>query len=100
VHQGFTPLFGPASDSAKAAAIVKLGTKFSFIEKNLLGGPFLVGDKFSIADSYMYIVLGWGRYTGVDLSGHPKVQAYWASIDAMPQVVAAHALMAANPSST
>jgi hypothetical protein len=90
-------------------------TQFSFIEKNLLGrdvkvavkggevtlpGLFLVGGKFSIADSYLYIVLTWPQYVGVDMSGYPLLQAYSAGIAALPQVVAAHALMATNPSST
>mmetsp|Transcript_3020 Transcript_3020/g.7005 ORF Transcript_3020/g.7005 Transcript_3020/m.7005 type:complete len:205 (+) Transcript_3020:55-669(+) len=100
VHASFGPLFGPLSEEAKAAQIVKLGTKFSFIEKNLLGGQFLVGGKFSIADSYLYICLSWAAYLGVDLAGYPKVQAYFAGIHALPQVAAAHALMATNPSST
>jgi len=115
VHASFGPLFGPLSEEAKAAQIVKLGTKFSFIEKNLLGndvkiavrdgemtvpGLFLVGGKFSIADSYLYIVLSWPQYVGVDMTGYPLLQAYSAGIAALPKVVAAHALMATNPSST
>jgi glutathione S-transferase len=103
VHANFGPLFGPLSEEGKAAQIEKLGKKFAFIEKDLLTGAgkgqFLVGGKFSIADSYLYIVLGWGRWVGVDLSAYPAVKAYWEGIDQLPQVVAAHAKIATNPSS-
>ena len=104
MHASFGPLFGPISDEGKAAQIEKIGKKLAFIEKDLLSGPgkgkFLVGNKFSIADSYLYIVLGWGRYVNVDLSPYPLVKSYWEGIDQLPEVVAAHAKIATNPSST
>lgn len=100
VHANFGPLFGPLSEEGKAAQIEKLGKKFEYIQKHVLKGDFLVGDKFSIADSYLYIVLGWGRWVGVDLSPYPAVKAYWERIDKLPNVVAAHAKIATNPSRT
>ena len=100
VHANFGPLFGPATPEVKAAQIEKLNKKFTYIQDHMLKGDFLVGDKFSIADSYLYIVLGWGRYVGVDISGHPALKAYWERIDQLPVVVQAHAKMATNPAST
>ena len=103
VHAAFGPLFGPTTPEQKEAQIEKLNKKFAYISEHLLAGgknSYLVGGKFSIADAYLYIVLGWGRWVGVDLSPHPAVKAYWEHIDQLPQVVAAHAKMATSPSST
>lgn len=102
MHSSFGPLFSSISPEAKEAQIEKILKKLSFINDHLLRGgkSYLVGNKFSIADSYLYIVLGWGRWVGVDLTGHPVVKAYWEAIDELPSIVAAHAKMATNPSST
>eukprot|EP01034_Spumella_vulgaris_P047261 gene47261-biopygen4712 len=101
VHASYGPLFYGLEGEAKAAQIKKIGTKFDYITKNLLNGhQYLVGDKFSIADAYFYIILSWSGYVGVDLSTHSEVKAYSEFIGALPFVVAAHAAMATNPAST
>ncbi|KAJ1442224.1 hypothetical protein B484DRAFT_318183, partial [Ochromonadaceae sp. CCMP2298] len=97
VHASFGPLFGPLSEEAKAAQINLLGKDVRVAVKDgemSVPGLFLVGGKFSIADSYLYIVLSWPQYVGVDMGGYPLLQAYSAGIAALPKVVAAHALMA------
>ncbi|KAJ3061650.1 hypothetical protein HDU98_002421 [Podochytrium sp. JEL0797] len=60
------------------------------------GRKFWVGNDFTVADSYLYIVLGWSGYLKVDLSVYPKVQAYHAGIAALEFVKEAHALIAAE----
>jgi glutathione S-transferase len=81
--------------------VEKLYKKFDYVQNTLLKDKtYLVGDKFSIADSYLYIVLSWTGYVGVDLTPYPGLQAYSANIAKLPNVVAAHAAMATNPAST
>ena len=58
---------------------------------------FLVGNSFTIADSYLYIVLSWTGYVGVDLAPFPNVKAFFDRISNLPNVKAAHARMAENP---
>eukprot|EP01032_Pedospumella_encystans_P008187 gene8187-9746_t len=101
VHVSYGPLFYGLEGEAKGAQIKKIGTKFDYITKNLLNGhQYLVGDKFSIADAYFYIILSWSGYVGVDLTPYPKIKAYSEFIGSLPFVVAAHAAMATKPSST
>ncbi len=101
VHASYGPLFYGLEGEAKAAQVKKIGTKFDYISKNLLNGhQYLVGDKFSIADAYFYIILSWSGYVGVDLSAHPEIKAYSEFVGALPFVDAAHAAMANKPSST
>ena len=101
VHSNFGPLFGNITPERKAAQLETLAKKFAYIEQHMLRGgadQYLVGNKFSVADSYLYIVLGWGRYVGVELPA--GLQKYWQNINQLSFVVAAHAQMATNPKST
>jgi glutathione S-transferase len=101
VHANFGPLFGQLSPENKQAQIDKLDKKFQYITEHMLNGKeFLVGNKFSIADSYLYVVLSWGPYVGVDISKYPVIQAYFDRVKALPAVAQAHEKMATNPSST
>ena len=103
VHATFGPLFYGPTPEQKEVQVAKLNKKFAYISEHMLAGgnnQFLVGGKFSIADAYLYIVLGFSRFVGVDLSPHPVVKAYWEHVDQLPQVVAAFAMMATKPSST
>ena len=57
------------------------------------GKQFLVGDSFTCADSYMYIVLTWSPYIGIDLAEYPNAHAYMEHIALLPKVSAALARM-------
>ena len=100
LHASYGPLFGGLEGEAKEAQLKKVATKLEYVQKHLLTKQYLVGDKFSIADSYLYIILSWSGYVGVDLTAFPAVKAYSEFIGALPFVVQAHAAMATNPTST
>eukprot|EP01032_Pedospumella_encystans_P008190 gene8190-9749_t len=85
----------------KEALKVKFVSKFEYIEKNILHThQYLVDDKFSVADAYLYILLRAVPYVGVDLSAYPGLTAFSATVGALPAVVEAHAKMNADASST
>jgi glutathione S-transferase len=101
VHNNFGPLFGQLSAENKQAQIAKIDKKFQYISEHMLNDKeFLAGHRFSIADSYLYVVLSWGPYVGVDISKYPVIQAYFDRVKALPSVTRAHEMMATNPSST
>eukprot|EP00388_Colpodella_angusta_P038505 GDKK01044614.1.p2 GENE.GDKK01044614.1~~GDKK01044614.1.p2 ORF type:complete len:215 (+),score=70.88 GDKK01044614.1:1-645(+) len=100
VHASYGPLFYGLEGDAKEAQLKKISSKLEYIAKNVLKGNYLVGEKFTIADSYFYIILSWSGYVGVDVAAHPTIKAYQEFIGALPFVVEAHAAMATNPSST
>ena len=101
VHANFGPLFGSLSPENKATQLSKLDKKFKYISEHMLNdSDYLVGNKFSIADIYLYIVLSWGPHVGVDIKSYTKVQAFFDRVSALPVVNEAHAKMASNPSST
>jgi glutathione S-transferase len=90
LHKGFAPFFTPGTtDEQKAAAKDKLGQRLEFVQGELGDRPFLLGDGFSVADAYLFTILGWTSYVGVDLGAWPGLKAYHGRIAARPAVLAA-----------
>jgi glutathione S-transferase len=56
-----------------------------------------MGDRFTVADAYLFTVLGWMEGFGIDLSRWPLTGAYWRRIELRPSVTAALEREAAIP---
>ena len=90
LHKGFSPLFNPATPADyKPAVIEKLLSRMAWIDGQLDGKPYLMGDTFTVADAYLFTVTGWGAYVKVDLSGFANISAHRARMAARPAVQAA-----------
>lgn len=77
VHKSFGPLFNPASsEEAKSAARDMVGKKFDFLEKSLAGQDYLTGDHLSVADPYLFAMLGWTGMHGIERGNWPNLQAF------------------------
>jgi glutathione S-transferase len=102
LHAASGPLFAPGlSDEIKAFLVKRLEAKYKTLNDLLLANSdFLVGDSFTVADSYCYIVTTWTPYLGVDLAAYPKVHAYQERCKALPFVKSAHEKMATSPTHT
>jgi glutathione S-transferase len=87
LHKGFSPLFTPGMpDEAKAMAQKKLGERLAWVDGQLAGKTYLMGDTFTVADAYLFTVAGWGKYVGVDISGLQNLSAYMGRVAARPAV--------------
>jgi glutathione S-transferase len=87
VHKGFSPLFNPKiTPDWKEATLTALGKKFDWLSKQLDGKTFLLGESFSVADAYLFTVLGWTKPTKIDLSKWPVLAAYHSNIAKRPKV--------------
>ncbi len=90
LHKGFSPLFNPAiNDDAKTWFRNKLVERFAWVDQQLAGKTWLMGDDFTVADIYLFVVQSWGGYVGVDLKGFANLQAWAARVAARPAVQAA-----------
>jgi len=77
VHKSFSPLFNPASsEEVKQAARDVLAKRFDFIEGRLEGRDYLTGPSMSIADPYLFAMLGWTGMHGIDLGRWPRLAAF------------------------
>jgi glutathione S-transferase len=90
IHKSFTPLFNAKfPDDLRQATKDRLGGRFDFVSKSLEGKTFLLGDSFTVADGYLFAVLGWTKHVGIDLAAWPALVAYVDRVAARPAVVAA-----------
>lgn len=88
LHKNFGALFDPAApEPAKQAARAKLDKCLDYLSKALADSPFVVGEHFTVADAYLFTVLGWGKYVDLDLSRWPNLAAYAGRIGMRPKVV-------------
>jgi glutathione S-transferase len=90
LHQGFSPLFNPATPADyKPVAINKLLSRLKWVDGELAGKSFLMGDAYSVADPYLFNVTNWARFVGVDISGFANLAALRERVAARPAVQAA-----------
>jgi glutathione S-transferase len=87
IHKQFSPLFDPSmADEIKGKFRDKLAGRFDWIVEQLGDRPYLMGADFTVADAYLFTVLNWTKWTGMDLARWPALQSYVARIAARPQV--------------
>ncbi len=90
LHRNFTPLFNAAMpEEAKAIFRDRLKSRFEHLEQHLKANDFVMGQRFTLADAYIWVVLSWTTDLGMDLSAYPSLQAYRDRIAARPAVQAA-----------
>lgn len=90
LHKGFSPLFNPAMPAeAKTIASDKVLSRLKWIDGELKGKNYLMGEDFTVADGYLFTVTNWAPKVGVDISGLANLAAYRARVAARPGVQAA-----------
>ena len=90
IHKGFSPLFNatwPAD--AKALSKAKVEERLKWVDQQLAGKQYLLGDNFSVADAYLFTVTNWTQHVGIDISGLANLGAFMARMAARPAVQAA-----------
>jgi glutathione S-transferase len=59
---------------------------FALIERDLLKGPWVMGEQYTICDPYLYTISGWLEGDGVDPAKLPKVAAHRQRMSERPAV--------------
>lgn len=92
LHKSFSPLFNPSfPDEGKAILRTRLGERFDWIGAQLGAKPYLMGERFTVADGYLFTLLGWCKWVGIDLARWPVLTAYVQRVADRPAVQAAMA---------
>lgn len=91
LHKAFGPLFREGtSETGKDEARVAVAGKFDLIETQLKDGrEWLVADRFTIADAYLFVVSNWANFTGIDLARWPNLAAFVSRNASRPSAKAA-----------
>ncbi|MCW9000683.1 MAG: glutathione binding-like protein, partial [Kangiellaceae bacterium] len=77
LHKTFSPFFSSVEmdEKARASAESKIATRVDFINDRLeQNSPYLLGENFSVADAYFFVILNWSGFINFDLSPWPRVQ--------------------------
>lgn len=86
---GYSILFDRgAAEEWKDAARAKLAKRLTYVDTALADQQFLLGNDFSCADAYLFVVLGWSSASNVDLSGFANLNAFIERVAARPSVQA------------
>lgn len=90
LHKTYSPLFAPGTPEAtRAERHAYLRKRYAVIEQTLARQPYLLGEAFSAADAYLFVVNRWAAFVDVDLSGFPALLAFQERVAARPAVQAA-----------
>jgi glutathione S-transferase len=89
IHKQFGPFFNPKITAEwRDNQVSLLGRRFDYVSAQLNGKSYLMGDKFTVADAYLFTILGWHQLAGLDLGKWPALKDYHARIAARPAVQA------------
>ena len=87
IHKTFGPLFNPATpEDYKASLRKRVTERLTWVDSQLAGKTWLLGETFSVADAYLFTVANWAQYVAVDISGLAHLAAYRGRVAARPAV--------------
>lgn len=87
IHKSFSPLFNPAMpEEGKKIYKDRIASRLAFVDKELEGRQYVMGDTFSVADAYLYTVTRWTKPMAIDITGYKNLSAFMARVEARPAV--------------
>jgi glutathione S-transferase len=63
-----------------------VGECFALIEREMLAGPWVMGDTYTICDPYLFTLTRWLEGDGVDVAGFPKLKDHVQRMSERPGV--------------
>jgi glutathione S-transferase len=90
IHKAYSPLFNagtPAETVAERKAYLR--KRYKLLDERLAGRDYLLGDRFTAADAYLFTVTTWAPYVKLDLADFENLAAFQERVAARPAVKAA-----------
>lgn len=75
-----------AQKSMKAKVAENMAGAAALIEKEILRGPWVMGEQFTVADAYLFTMTSWMAGDGVDMTKFPKLADHFVRMLAIPSV--------------
>jgi len=87
IHKTLGALFNPQlPPECRGVSLALFERRCDWLAAALGEGPFLMGERYTIADPYLFTVLSWSSVLSVDLGPWPALQGYLARVAARPAV--------------
>lgn len=89
IHKTLGALFNPQlPPECRGVSLALFEQRCDWLASALAAGPFLMGERYTIADPYLFTVLNWTSVLSVDLGRWPALKGYLAQVAARPAVQA------------
>jgi glutathione S-transferase len=90
IHKQFSWLFAPTNpEETKKIVRDKLAKRFTELDKYFASNSYLMGDRFTVADAYLFVVTNWSNFLDIDLKMYPNLSTIMTRVAARPKVVEA-----------
>ena len=87
IHKSFSPLFNPAMpEEGKKIYRERIANRLAFVDKELQGKDYLMGEAFGVADAYLFTVTRWTKPMAIDIAGYANLVAHHERVGARPAV--------------
>ncbi|OPA99055.1 glutathione transferase GstA [Pseudomonas fluorescens] len=96
IHGGLAIFFNSAiQGDVREMFKAKLFKRFTILVQTLERQDYLLGEQYSVADAYLFVVLSWAAFHAIDLAEWPALAAFQQRVGERAAVVAALAAEAA-----
>ena len=90
IHGGLAIFFNPAiQGDVRAMFVATLYKRFAVLVQTLERQDYLLGERYSVADAYLFVVLRWAGFHDIDLQQWPALTAFQQRVGARAAVTAA-----------
>ncbi|WP_085899613.1 glutathione S-transferase family protein [Kiloniella majae] len=73
-------------DDMQAKVPENMSALFTLIEETYLDQPWVLGEQYSVSDTYLYTIARWLEGDGVDITAFPRVNAHFKRMEDRPAV--------------
>ena len=73
-------------DDMKRKVPESMSAAFALIERDMIKGPWVMGEQYTVCDGYLFTLTGWAEADGVDMAKLPKVTAHRQRMSERPAV--------------
>jgi glutathione S-transferase len=86
LHKSFGPLYAQPPEDQRRALVDRIRGRLAYVDGELGRRPWLVGDTYSVADIYLFVIASWCERFGIDPGGWPSLVTWRDRIAARPAV--------------
>ena len=88
LHKGCAPLFNPniPQEVKDGVFIPAIKSKLLYVDNHLAANQFLMGDQFTLADGYLFVVLSWMRHFNINVSDWSHIEKYFSLLMKRPAI--------------
>jgi glutathione S-transferase len=87
LHKTYSPLFNPATpELIRSERKHTLLRYYALVDHRLSLQPWLLGNRFTAADAYLFTVTNWASHVGLDLSELPAIASFQQRAAGRPAV--------------